>query len=85
MEFNKIRSYCPRSITDNLINITAMPQGFISFILCHDCESFVLVRQFVIRHCSKEIYFQKVFFNETKYVLDTYSSAGFIFSCCGGS
>ena len=85
MEFNKIRSNFPRSITDNLINVTAMPQGFISFILCHDCESLVFVCQFVIRHCSKEIYFQKVFFNETKYVLDTYSSAGFIFSCCGGS
>ena len=75
MEFNKIRSYRPRSITDNLINITAMPQGFISFILCHDCESLVFVCQFIIRHCSKEIYFQKVFLtgnkHETKYLLDT--------------
>lgn len=37
----------PGSVTQHLIYIPAVPQGFITFILCHHCVAFKLVCELI--------------------------------------
>lgn len=37
----------PGSVTHHLVNITAVPQGVVAFILCHHCIALKLVGEFI--------------------------------------
>lgn len=54
VEFQEVRSNCPRCIADNLIDISAVPKGLVTFILRHHSKSFILMCQLIIRHWVQE-------------------------------
>lgn len=51
MFLQKLWGKSPGCISQNLVNIAAVPQGFVTFLLRHDRKTFVLMSQLITAHC----------------------------------